>query len=155
MVLEDASGNVFFNWSINNVTSGEVYFTRYADIDFDNILDPAASFVPYVQNRYGIANISGKDNLTSTFIDGTHTSFSVGTIAINPNTPRVITYNYTGDPIFETILLREGGVNRDLYASIVNQNQASFNGAEADFQALLPIDSRTGYSTYYVYAEIT
>ncbi|PIO05438.1 hypothetical protein COT47_04755, partial [Candidatus Woesearchaeota archaeon CG08_land_8_20_14_0_20_43_7] len=155
MTLEDASGNVFYNWTSFNVNNGEVYFSRYGDVDFANILDPLASFVPYVQNVYGVANTTGADNLTSTFVDGVHTNFEINGTSITSPTPRVLTYNYTNSPIFETVLLREGGVNRDVYAAIIHENTVGFDGTTVDYQALLPIQTSTGFAQYYVYAELS
>ncbi len=153
-VLQDASGNTFYNWSLSNITSGEVYFTRYNAIDFGNIVDPTTSFVSFVQSTLGIANTTYADNLTQTFTDGSHSAFAVGSTSIASPTPRVLTYNSTGAGIFETIFLREGGFNRDAYASLINADKTGFNGKVVDFQALLPMNASEIVSTYYVYAEI-
>jgi hypothetical protein len=154
LVLQDASGNVFYNWSTSNVSSGEIYFSQYSDLDFESIVDPTSSFVAFVQSNYGVANSTNRDNLTQTFQNGAHTNFQVGSISITTPSPRVLTYNSTGAMVFETIFLREGGLNRDAYATLIAPDKIGFQGWEVDFQAMLPMNSSESTTTYYLFAEL-
>lgn len=154
ILLQDANGNVMYNWSTVNVTGGEIYFSIHSNINFAQIEDPNSSFTVIVQTNYNMANTTSSDNLTSTMVEGNHSTFEVGEIEIVSPTPRAITNNYTMSPVFETVLLRESGMERDVYAAIIKADSRAFNNAIVDFQAYLPMNTSTSSAIYYVYTEL-
>ncbi len=156
LVLDDASGDRFYSWNLSNV-SGEIYASRNASIYWYNI---------YPQNDCAVDEAltgRGSDRVSRTFTASANTvNFSVGTIDINSSTacsvlPFVNGSRQTTTNFFENIILNTatGANNATIYTGILELDGTSgFDTGEYNFQLLVPVNRTTGFTTYYMYAEI-
>lgn len=167
--LEDASGNVFYNWGLADPAIGEVYFKN------DSVLSWVASDITvagvqnatYAQDVLGWADSGNIDNLTNTYDFNTsghyHQAFSItggGTFAQN-TTSAVNLLTSDGRSFNATMLWQQNslGVRYDqpLFAALVQNDLPSFKGTGlvADFEVLLPTRADGGTETYFLYAELS
>ncbi len=156
LVLDDASGDRFYSWNLSNV-SGEIYASRNASIYWYNI---------YPQNDCAVDEAltgRGSDRVSRTFTASANTvNFSVGTIDINSSTacsvlPFVNGSRQTTTNFFENIILNTatGALNSTIYAGILQADgTAGFDHGYYNFQLLVPVNRTTGFTIYYLYAEI-
>jgi hypothetical protein len=157
LVLDDSSGDRFYSWNLSNV-SGEIYASRNSTVDW-NIIN--------VQNDCTVdESLTGtkSDRVNRTYTASSNTvNFSVGTIAINSSTacatmPFVNGTRQTATNLFENTILTRGNVsngNQSIYVGILQANGvAGFDQQEYNFQLLVPVNRTTGFTTYYMYAEL-
>lgn len=146
VVLNDGSTN-FYSWAQASPT-GELYFARADVTNWGNVIEATDGNVVSEQQTNGVANSSSSaDNLTSTYNDATaHTSFDIGSTTIS-DTPSVDIGN------FEAAFLWNTDSSEGVYAAIVAQDTAGYDGETYDFEVMLPTAS-TGTLDYYVYAEL-
>ncbi len=158
LVLEDASGDRFYTWNLTNV-SGEIYASRNSSIYWYNI---------WPQNVCAVdEELTGKggDRVSKTFEASANTvNFSVGTVLINSSTACAALPNVNntkqkqlGTNFFENIILTTstGAINSTIYAGILEQDgTAGFDHGYYNFQLLVPVNKTSGFTTYYLYAEI-
>ncbi|MEM4266337.1 MAG: hypothetical protein QXX65_04655 [Candidatus Woesearchaeota archaeon] len=156
LTLEDASGERMFAWNITNI-SGEIYASRNGTIDWNLIS---------VQNDCSVdEELTGKgsDRVSKTFKPSANTvNFSVGTIQFNSSTtcaawPFVNNSRQTTTNLFENILLSRGTTpngNQSIYVGILQDGVSGYDGNTYNFQLLVPVNRTSGFTTYYIYAEI-
>ena len=157
--LQDSSGSTIYNWNLNSIT-GRVYASRnsstlnWASINCSNI-------TTLNQENVNMNHTNPNDNLNMTFnttSGATHNAFYVGSKSISANScPTLNTFinNATQDSYFEEMPLYDG--SSIVYATILNQNHAGYNGQNYDFQMIVPENgaaSFTGSTAYYLYVEI-
>lgn len=159
LVLQDATGNIFYNWTRFNVTAGEVYFSNNSAQIFDSSITNATDGnISYAQTVYNWANSTGSDNFTNTYrIAHGHQQFSFRTtggfdIQINASTAPSV--NLQGGLFNSTVLWDADFGGYPLWVSIVSADATAFNNRQADFEILLPVQGSLATQTYYVYAEI-
>ncbi|MEM2915975.1 MAG: hypothetical protein QXT19_01265, partial [Candidatus Woesearchaeota archaeon] len=86
----------------------------------------------------------------------------VGKIEINSSTacsalPFVNGSRQKTTNFFENLILRTatGATNETIYTGLLEVDGTSgFDGGEYNFQLLVPVNKTTGFTTYYLYAEI-
>jgi hypothetical protein len=154
--LDDAGGSTIFDWTLSS-TTGRVYATRdsgsieWTSIDCSDTTDLEAENVLLAHN-------SSSDNITRTFNGTTHNAFFAAGKFISANTcPTLNTYknNASQDTDFEEMAMKDG--TSTIYATILENNVAGYNGAPYDFQMLVPENgssSWTGAIAYYLYVEL-
>lgn len=157
IVLDDAANATFYTWNITNIT-GEIYASRNSSINW-NIIYP-------VNNCAVDEDLTGKgsDRTSRTFTASDNTvNFSVGTIAINSSSAcAVLPYvndtkqKQLGTNFFENVILINSltATNSTIYTGIVENGVAGFDSQLYNFQILVPINKTSGFSTYYIYAEL-
>lgn len=159
LTLEDTTGDKMYFWNVTNI-SGEIYASRNGTIDWNYIS---------VQNDCAVdEDLTGKgsDRVSKTFDPSSNTvNFSVGTIAINSSTscsalPNVnnTKQKQLGTNLFENVILTRGTTpngNQSIYVGILQDSGVNgFDGQMYNFQLLLPVNRTSGFTTYYLYAEI-
>ncbi len=157
--LQDSTGSTLYDWSFNSIT-GRVYTTRNSStISWTNV--NCSNITRINQENINMNHTNPNDNLNMTFnttAGATHNTFYVGSNIIAANScPTLNTYvnNVTQDNYFEEMALYDG--TNMVYATIINENQAGYNGVAYDFQMIVPENgaaSFQGATAYYLYVEI-
>jgi len=148
VVLEDASGFRFYNWSILTIT-GEVYTSRDSSIDWttvDGVTDCTTD-----ETLTG----TGTDRVNNTFTRNTTLSgWSVGAVSI---TDACQTYtNVISAPqttSFEEIILNATGVT-SIYATKIDADTTGYDNTTHDYQVIVPDNSTTATTTYFFFTEL-
>ena len=161
IILDDASSDRFYSWNLTNI-SGEIYFSRNTSLNFNNV---------FPQNNCTIDEaLTGTrtDRVSRTYFNNTNSvNFSVGNIAINTSTAcatRPFVNSTAQATLFENIILSAEtnnpanfsiGGNQSIYVGILQDlGTAGFDSQYYNFQVLVPVNRTSGFTTYYVYAEV-
>jgi hypothetical protein len=155
--LSDQGGSTIYDWSLST-TSGRVYSTRDSStIEWASIQCANRATNLNAENVAMFHN-SSSDNITKTFQYGTHDLFWVAGIPIAANTcPTLNTYigNVTQDSDFEEMALYDS--TSIIYATILENDLAGYDGQTYDFQMLVPENGSQGFAgatAYYLYVEL-
>ena len=152
--LDDADGQSIFRWELEaEDVTGNIFISRADVLDWGSVDCPTPQQIADEDSALGFSS-SAADSINRTFTD-THPSIFIG-IVEHENCPATSTYvnnaPQAGSPDFPLVLLYTG--TNMIYATPVNKDSQSFNGANnVDFQAIVP-DQTVGTTTYYFYAEI-
>jgi len=161
LALADAGGKAIYDWSSGTVT-GEVYISRYSNINWNNITCAVQSTIDAEQSNLSMASTI-RDNINSTFNSSTHASFLVGTTNITSSSCRSIATYLNGVPQalgptanFQEILLRDSGTGNLVYAGLINAGVTGYNNANKyDFQIIVgENESATIPTNYYFWVEL-
>jgi hypothetical protein len=159
LTLSDASNNRLYSWNLTNI-SGQIYASRNGTINWNQIS---------VQNDCSVdEDLTGKgsDRVSKTFDPSANNiSYSVGNIQINASTTCAALPNVNdtkqkqlGTYLFENTILTRGTVpngNQSIYVGILQANGVNgFDGQYYNFQLLVPVNKTSGFTTYYLYAEL-
>lgn len=159
--LEDASGSAIYDWELATIT-GRVYATREGGaIDWSSGITCATSgdLTQENMNMDHDNPDSINDNVTATFDDTTHPQFYVGATNIAANTCFSINTNVNDaaqSAFFDEVLLKDSE-NHMIYTTILEEDEAGYNGELYDFQMLVPergTPGFTGSTAYYLYVEL-
>jgi hypothetical protein len=154
--LNDVGGFTIFDWTLST-TTGRVYATRdsgtieWASINCSNSTYLEAENVQLLHN-------STSDNITRTFNGNTHSAFFAAGRFIPANQcPTLNTYknNATQDVDFEEMAMYDQ--TSTIYATILENDVAGYNGALYDFQMLVPENGSASWASsiaYYLYVEL-
>lgn len=156
--LDDAGGSTIYDWSLT-VTTGRVYATRDSSTIEWNLIGCANRTTNLAtENSALLHNTTAADNLPNTFRYGTHDPFWVAGRNIAQDTcPTLNTYigNLTQDDDFEEMALYDS--TSIIYATILENDLAGYDGQTYDFQMLVPENGSQGFSgatAYYLYVEL-
>ncbi len=160
ITLEDASGDVFYNWSSFNSLTGEVYASRNESITWDGINCTNSSEVQD-ENSYLGKSGAESDSVNQTFDDTTHPSFLVGTTRIEQDTC-YSTNTFSGgsqnSDRFHEVLLSDNA-SKLVYTTIIDEDQVGFDNGQYDFQMLVGENGNetqeSSTTTYNFYIELT
>ena len=169
LVLSNSGGSTLFDWSLTSV-AGEVYATRNStSINWNNI-NCTWGVTNNVTNRsvertenYNLNHTSPDDNITATFNNRSHSSFTVGAVTFAQNYCYSI-YTYQNDSAqttrYQEILLYSGTTAYDgdlVYATVLESGIKGYDNRYYDFQMILPekgLASWASSTPYYFYAEV-
>ena len=156
-VLEDSTGSTIYDWS-SGTTSGEVYATRASGAINWNTISCADS-AEILAEETAMAH-TGQDNISSTFSKTNDNVFNIaGSSQIEIDTcssQNAYVSNSSNDATFEEIIVHDG--TNIVYASVIEDASPGYDGANYDFQMLIPENgssSFTGATAYYLYVEIS
>lgn len=169
LTLEDASGNVFYNWTVNE-PKGEVYASKNSSITWTQIecfnftANETVINLTEAEAAYNI-DVNDSDGINETFNETSHSTFYVGTTTITTNTcPSTYVFDDSGTQStnWENILLTD---NESLIFTTIIENDLAnqdadptgFNGIAYDFQLLVAEDGHdSDFSTteYFFWVEL-
>ena len=157
--LDDASGSTIYDWSLTSL-SGEIYATRFSgSITWANV--NCSNITWMEQENVNMNHTNSQDNLSATFVAGTHISFVLAGNNLVANSCRTLnTYvnNATQDTDFEEVVLFETIKNNTIFTTILENEVTGFDSNSYDFQMIVPeigLETFTGSTAYYLYVEIT
>jgi hypothetical protein len=160
MTLDDASGYTIYKWPITSTVNGNVYATRASGTIAWASAVCANSTQIEAENRAINQTSNPSDNITATFNSTNHSTFVVAGNSLN-NCSSTVTYkndtamaqNDTAD--FQEIVIYDG--TNIIYATNIENNVMSYNGAPADFQMIVPENGLATWQSstaYYFYVEL-
>lgn len=159
--LDDATASTIYDWSLTTI-NGEVYVSRASSITWANVSCVNQTVINNEQSFFGMSP-SSRDSINGTFNHTVHSSFLIGTKNITASSCRsAFTYvNDAPQPIsessnFQEILLRDELSGSMIYATILEQDQTSYDGVSTyDFQLIVAENESSSVPTnYYFYVEL-
>jgi len=160
IILTDASGDTFYNWSGLGSISGEVYASRNDSIDWTSINCTNSTEISN-ENAFVSKDATAPDSITNTFNQVNHPLFQVGSLTLPANTCNSTNaHNNTGQSTtnFYQVLLADGAGDL-VYTTLIDENQVGFNGGEYDFELLVAengnVTEASTSTTYYFYIELS
>lgn len=157
IVLQDADGNNFYNWSNANPT-GEVFATRNNSLEWSSIKCMQPSEVSNEETYLGHA-ATVADSITNTFSSTNHPEFSVASTTLT-GCPSTNAFSNTGASasLWYNVLLSDAG-NTSIYSTLLNATGTGFDGSLWDFELLVGENGTGGgalaTTTYYFYVELS
>ena len=160
IVLQDSSGNNFYNWSGLGAISGEVYASRNDSVVWGSIgciNDTEISS----ENTYLGKTTADPDDITNTFNTSSHPEFDVGTTTISSNacnsTNAFINTGQSATDFYQ-VLLADGSSNI-VYTTLIDEDQTGFDGTANDFQLLVGENGNATQAAtltpYFFYIELS
>jgi hypothetical protein len=156
--LDDQGGATIYDWTLS-VTTGRVYSTRDGStIEWSSIACANRTTNLNTEELNMFHTNNSGDNITKTFQYGTHDPFWVaGRNIASGSCPTINTYigNATQDNDFEEMALYDS--TSIIYATILENDLAGYDGQTYDFQMLVPENGSqgfTGATAYYLYVEL-
>jgi hypothetical protein len=163
VALDNANGQSIYDWNLGTAGGGEVYVSRYSNIDWDNIACVNQASIDAEQTSLGILPNAG-DNINATFNYTNHRSFTVGAgsgIITLSNCRSTATYISDNPQVmgagafFQEVLLRDTGTGRMVYTTFIESGHTGFDNQPHDFQLLVAEnESATVPSTYFFWVEL-
>ena len=159
-VLDDALNYTIYDWEITNI-DGEVYGTRKSTaVTWESIR--CAQYAHLVTEQSALQHSqSADDSLNRTFINDSHTGFSVGAVTIGASSCNNTVWLRVNDTI-DTATWSEVALydsSNLVFATVINASKQGYrNNNFFDFQMLLPENgsSLTPLSIpYYFYVELS
>jgi hypothetical protein len=155
--LDDASGSTIYDWTLSSI-NGRVYATRNSSTVAWSNINCSNNTHLEAENTL-LSHSNNDDNITKTFENRTHNSFWVGATNIGANTcPNLKTYVNDAAQItrFQEMALYDN--YNIVYATILEQDQAGYDGSLFDFQMIVPENGGAGWNgatAYYLYVELS
>lgn len=156
--LDDASGSTIYNWDLTSV-GGEIYTTRQSgSISWSTI--SCADDAEVVAEETTLMQ-TGEDGINETFTASSNARpFLVATTTIEAgdcySTQTYVDNSTPGGQEFEEVILHD--TSNIIFASILEEDQKGYDGADYDFQMIVPENgssSWTGATAYYLYVELS
>jgi len=158
LVLDDVNGQSIYTWTLNSTFSGEVYATRYgSSVSWFNV---NCSNSTHKDTEDQQLSLFQQDNISSTFNTRDHLAFAIGTLDITADSCfGIFTYVNDGPQAtrFSEIMLYDYLNNVTVYSTVLETDQAGFDGKSYDFQMILPENGSVGFAgplSYYFYVEL-
>jgi len=159
VALDDAGGKSIYDWDLGTAGGGEVYVSRFSNINWNTINCADQPSINAEQLGLSMSG-SASDSINATFNETTHRSFNVSTTLVS-NCRSTATYindtRQTMGPtaFFQEILLRDTGTGNMIYSTFIEQAHLGFNEQTYDFQLLVAEnESATVPSTYFFWVEL-
>jgi hypothetical protein len=159
LILEDASGNAMYNWSLAN-PEGEIYATRSGSVDWGNVqCFNWSENGTWLESNFSI-NSDDVDGVDETFNEYQHEMFYSNNIEISEDSCMSTNiYDSSGasnDSHYEEVLLWDG--TDVIFTSILEPEDVyGFDGRDHDFEMLVLEDGHgtdTSETAYYFYVEL-
>ncbi len=141
--LADSSSNVFYEWTVSNVTDAVVYAAN------DTVSSWASVAAATVSDMPSYLQAAASDNFTNTFTASeafTSPSLSVASV------PYTSTWQNGAQGSLKTYALKEGSTLIWAGKAIADTNSFKGGSDTVDYQILAPANS--GETTYYFYVEL-
>jgi hypothetical protein len=170
LVLEDSSGNVFYNWSVAE-PKGTVFASPNSSISFSSI--KCFNFTANGSSEINLTGVEGEYNINTADVDGINETFN----SSNPSTFYVGATTIAAGSCPATFVFQNGAYQVSNFINVlltdstnlvfstiienkqtnVNTDLAGYNGVDYDFQLLVAEDghgSDTSTTSYYFWVEL-
>jgi hypothetical protein len=165
ITLEDASGNIFYDWSASGSEgfspTGTIFAANDSSITWADVI--CVNFTANSSNNEGINKslLETKYGMASNDADGISQTFdSVGNVSIGSrdlvNCPGTNVYTNSSQVTtrWNETLLTQNTTNSVIYASQVENNKYGFNNQTWDFQIMVG-ENNGALATYWFFVELT
>ena len=159
VALDDVNGKSIYDWDLGVGTGGEVYVSRFSNINWASIACVTQAAIDTEQSNLSMP-LTVKDNINATFNETTHKSFSVGTLPISGCRSTATYLNDSAQVMgpsayFQEVLLRDTTTNDMLYVTLMETAHSGFDNQAHDFQLLVAEnESSTVPATYFFWVEL-
>jgi hypothetical protein len=163
VALDNANGQSIYDWNLGTSGGGEVYVSKYSNINWNNISCVDQPSIDAEQASLSMSAI-GADNINSTFNFTNHRSFNVGANSGLRNMSGCrSTATYINDTaqamgsgaFFQEILLRDSNTGNMVYATFIESAHQGYDNQQYDFQLLVAEnESATVPTLYYFWVEL-
>ncbi|MBI4154188.1 hypothetical protein HY501_02540 [Candidatus Woesearchaeota archaeon] len=170
LTLDSSSGATLYDWSLSGSVAGEVYATRNStSIQWGGlnctwgVTNNETNRTVENEENYDLNHTSPDDNITATFNQRNHSSFSVGAVTFSANYCYSI-YTYVNDTAqfsdFQEIVMYAGTNAYDgdlVYVTLLENSVLGFDNRLYDFQMIVPERGYSGFASstaYYFYVEV-
>jgi len=154
LTLENANGDVFYDWTGLNTLAGEVFASTTSTVEWDGIGCANSSEISAIEASLGISGTDA-DNIASTYSNNNHPTFDVGTVTGISGCNSTNTYVNSGPSTnaFYQILLTDTSGDA-VYTTLINESTTGFDSSTHDFQLLVGESDAAGTTTLYFYIEL-
>lgn len=152
ITLEDAAGNVFYDWSGLGTPEGEVYASNNSVVDWTTIACANDGNMTALDTFLGLT-ASDADSAYNTYGSPSHLGFTVAGTTITANTCNSTNaYDNSGSQtaLFSQVLLADAA-SVPVFTTILNASSTAFNGAQVDFELLAGVN---GAGPLYFFLEL-
>jgi hypothetical protein len=152
ITLQDANGNLFYDWQGLGAPSGEVYASNTSTVSWSTIACANAANMTNTNNFLGMT-ASNSDSVFNTYDAQSHGGFSVAGTAISAdscNSTNAYTNTGADAGLFQQVILSDS-LNVPVFATIINASATSFRNTGVDFQLLAGVP---GSGTLYFFIEL-
>lgn len=155
LTLEDANGNVFYDWEgLGELINGEVFASNNSVVLWSDINCTNTSQILAIN---GFLNVSGGtvDSVEKTYTENAHPGFSVAgkNITANScNSTNTYSNGTKSGALFNQVILSDSNYAA-VFGTLINDSAASFDGSIVDFQLLSGVKS-VGLTELFFFIEI-
>jgi hypothetical protein len=161
VALDDANGKTIYDWNLGTAGGGEVYVSRFSNINWASIACVNQTTIDSEDAGLGISASAGDSiNATFNYTNTNHRSFNVGVIPIS-SCRAAATYvndtaqNLVSTALFQEILLMDTAHSEMVYSTLIESGQKGFDSAQHDFQLLVAEnESATAPTPYFFWVEL-
>lgn len=159
VALDNAAGQSIYDWNLGTAGGGEVYVSRFSNINWGSINCVDQTSINNEQTGLSMSATSG-DNINATFNNTNHVALSVGVTTVNGCRS---TATYINDApqvmgpaaFFQEVLLRDTSTGNMIYATRMESAHNGYDNQAHDFQLLVAEnESATVPSTYFFWVEL-
>lgn len=150
LTLEDASGNVFYDWAGIGTPSGEVFASNSSFVLWSTIACANSTQIDAI-NNYLDFSLGGQDTVENTYNSRNHVAFVVAGVNIVNDTCNSTSVYSAGvkDPsLFRQIMLSDNNTV-PIFTTLINSSSASFQNQAVDFQLLTGVKVSTITPLYF------
>jgi hypothetical protein len=152
ITLQDANGNLFYDWSGIGTPTGEVYASNTSTVSWANIGCADAGNMTSLNTFLGMTG-ANSDSVFNTYDAQSHGAFSVAGVSISAdscNSTNAYTTGGADAGLFQQVLLADNR-NVPVFATIINASETSFRNTNVDFELLAGVP---GSGTLYFFIEL-
>jgi len=159
VALADANSMAIYDWNLGTSGGGEVYVSRYSNINWNNMSCANQTTIDGEQAGLSMSGFA-LDSINATFNDTTHRDFNVSTTLMTGCRSTATYVNTTAQSMnstvpFQEILLRDSGTNSLVYTTFIESAVSGYDNLPHDFQLLVAEnESATVPSTYFFWVEL-
>lgn len=145
IILGDNDCNKMYNWSLANL-SGEVYLSQSNAVVWATITGEQDCTTDEALTG------TGSDRTNRTFVNSSLTNWDVGGVVINAACQTYTFVNNASQNVsFEEIILDD--TTNIVYATKIYADTVGYDGVTHDYQIIVPDNTTSATTTYYVYVE--
>ena len=160
VALDDANGKSIYDWNLGTSQGGEVYVSRFSNINWYSI--GCADLPSITAEQNGLSMAAGiADNINATFNYTNHSPLTVATNPVLNNCRSTATYindnpqTMNSAAFFQEILLRDTTTGNMIYSTIIQSAHTGYDNNQHDFQLLVAEnESATVPTTYFFWVEL-
>jgi len=159
VALADGSAQSIYDWNLGTSSGGEVYVSRFSNINWGNIVCADQASIDTEHTALGISGLAA-DSINATFNYTTHKALTVGTNPVLNGCRSSATY-ITGAPqamgpaaFFQEVLIKDN-IGHMVYTTFIESAHNGFDNQPHDFQLLVAEnESATVPTTYFFWVEL-
>ena len=152
ITLQDANGNIFYDWAGIGTLTGEVYASNTSSVQWTTIGCANATHQNSINTFLGMTS-GNSDSVFNTYGSPLHDAFSVAGVSIGANTCNSTnTYTNTGQDtgLFQQVILSDDS-SIPVFTTLLNASATSFKNTSVDFELLAGVP---GSGTLYFFIEL-